>query len=339
MCAGPAALVSFARTPAHSLESVTVRRLLLTLILLTAPALAQAQLTTTLDVQPSLSIGQGTRRIKVGIVVQAKDTVLNVIATAPVPAEWPDQQVKIIDEDFAPSYAKIDYRTITSGGAVKQLVMEIPRLAAGQEARALVTFEVTRLGLPLPADTSVYAIPKKLDRELNVSIGSSPYIESRHPKIVAAAKEAAADKSTDWEKVEAIYDWAREHVAFRGAELNGAARALFNQEGGADDLASLFVAMCRSQKIPARTVFVSGHCHAEFYLEDAQGQGRWFPCQTAGERSFGTIVDDKPILQKGDNFKNPEDRKERLRFLTEYFNAAGRGKAPKVTFVSELLDP
>ncbi len=309
------------------------------LIVLAAGADAPAQVQTTLDVQPAYSVGHGTRRIKVGIVVQARDTVLNVVATAPVPAEWPDQQVKIVDEDFAPSYAKIDYRTITSGGAVRQLVMEIPRLGAGQEARALVTLEVTRLSQPLPPDTSTYSIPRKLDRELNVSIGSSPFIESRHPKIVAAAKEAVADTQTDWQKVEAIYDWVRQHVAFRGAELTGAARALFNQEGGADDLASLFVAMCRSQKIPARTVFVSGHCHAEFYLEDPQGQGRWFPCQTAGERSFGTIVDDKPILQKGDNFKNPEDRKERLRFLTEYFNAAGRGKAPKVTFVSELLDP
>ncbi len=91
-------------------------------------------------------------------------------------------------------------------------------------------------------------------------------------------------------------------------------------------------------KDTARTVFVSGGCYPEFYLEDPQGEGRWFPCQITGPRSFGTTDDDKPILQKGDNFTNPEDRKERLRFLTEYFNAAGRGKAPKVTFVSELLD-
>jgi hypothetical protein len=319
---------------------MTVRRLLAICILLAAPAAAHAQVQTTLDVQPALTVAQGVRRIKAGIVVKAKDTVLNIVATAPVPMEWPEQQVKIIEEDFAPSYAKIDYRTVTSGGAVKQLVMEIPRLAAGQEARALVTFEVTRLASPaLPPDTSLYTIPKKLDRELNVSIGSSPFIESRHPKIVAAAKEAVSDKATDWQKVESIYDWARQHVAHRGEELVGAARALHAEEGSADDLACLFVAMCRSQKIPARTVFVSGGVYAEFYLEDPQGVGRWFPCQTSGDRIFGTTRDDHPILQKGDNFKNPEDRKERLRFVTEYFNASGRGKSPKVTFVSELLDP
>ncbi len=316
-----------------------MRCLLAALILAAAPTAALAQFQTTVDVQPPVAGLQATHRIKVGITVKAQGSLFNIVATAPVPAEWPEQQVKIVDEDFVPSYGKFDYRTVTSGGAVKQIVMEIPRLAAGQEARALATFEVTRLPMPGPADPSIYTVPKRLDRELNVSIGSSPFIESRHPKIVSAAKEAVADKELAWDKVEAIYDWVREHVAHRGEEINGAARALFQQEASTDDLTSLFVAMCRSQKIPARTVFVSGHCYPEFYLEDPQGEGRWFPCQIAGPRSFGTIDDDKPILQKGDNFKNPEDRKERLRYLTEYFNAAGRGKAPQVTFVSELLDP
>jgi hypothetical protein len=317
-----------------------LRPLLAALILAAAPAPAFAQAQVTIEVQPGLTAVQGVRRIQVGFTVQAKDTIVNVVATAPVPMEWPEQQVKVLEEDFAPSYAKIDYRTVTSGGAVKQIVVEIPRLAAGQEARALVTLEVTRLASPpLPPDTSIYTIPKKLDRELNVSIGSSPYIESRHPKIVAAAKEAVADKTTDWQKVEAIYDWTRQHVAHRGEELVGAARALHAEEGSVDDLTCVFVAMCRSQKIPARTVFVSGGCYAEFYLEDPQGVGRWFPCQVAGDRMFGTTRDDHPILQKGDNFKNPEDRKERLRFVTEYFNTSVRGKSPKVTFVSKLLDP
>jgi hypothetical protein len=84
-------------------------------------------------------------------------------------------------------------------------------------------------------------------------------------------------------------------------------------------------------------VFVYGHCYAEFYLEDNAGQGHWFPCQPAGVRSFGAIDDVNPILQKGDNFKNPENPKERQRYVTEYFHAAGRGKEPKVQFVSKLV--
>ena len=82
-------------------------------------------------------------------------------------------------------------------------------------------------------------------------------------------------------------------------------------------------------------MFVSDHCYAEFYLEDDAAAGHWFPCQPAGTRSFGAIADARPILQKGDNFKNPENPKERLRWMKEYFHASGRGGSPKVKFVFE----
>ena len=71
--------------------------------------------------------------------------------------------------------------------------------------------------------------------------------------------------------------------------------------------------------------------------EDDDGQGHWFPCQTAGVRSFAAIDDLRPILQKGDNFKNPENLKERQRFVTDYFAAAGRSGKPQVEFISELV--
>ncbi len=83
-------------------------------------------------------------------------------------------------------------------------------------------------------------------------------------------------------------------------------------------------------------MFVLGRCYAEFYLVDDDGKGHWFPCQPAGVRSFGSIDELAPILQKGDSYKNPE-KKERLRFVTNYFNAAGRGGQPDVRFISELV--
>ena len=64
---------------------------------------------------------------------------------------------------------------------------------------------------------------------LQIDAGPSPYIESRHPKIIAAAKEAVGrlgEEASDWKKVEAIYDWVREHMAYRLCDLKGAARAL-----------------------------------------------------------------------------------------------------------------
>jgi hypothetical protein len=279
-----------------------------------------------------------TQRIKVGVVIKADGGLFHhIIATAPVPTDWPEQSVRVVQEDVSPSVKRLSYRAISGGGGLKQMVVEIPQLPAGQDARALVTFEVTRRSMTAPTDTSIYKIPRKLDRQMSLNVGPSPYIESRHPKIVATAKEATADAQTDWQKAEAIYNWIRQHVSYTSGELKGAARALYDKTGDTDEFTSLFVAMCRAVKIPARTVFVLGHCYAEFYLEDDEGQGHWFPCQPAGEATFGFSDDVRPILQKGDNFKNPENPKERLRFVTEYMTAAGRGGKPQVQFFSELV--
>ena len=314
-----------------------MRALLLCLLVVAVPTTATAQFKKP-DNPEGVRLGQQTTgRIKIGVVINAAGTLQRAVATMPVPDEWPEQQVSIVDEEITPSYAQVDYRKIVGGGGVKLMVVEIPRLPAGREARVLVTFEVTRSTQAAPDDTSVFTIPKRVDRDVRINMGASPFIESRHPKLVSAAKEATADKQTDWEKVEAMYDWAREHVRFADSELKGAARALYDGEGGADELTAVFIAMCRAQKIPARTVFVYGHCYAEFYLTDDEGNGHWFPCQPAGVRAFGAIDDTNPILQKGDNFRNPQDRKERLRFVKEYFTAAGRGKAPQVRFVSEMV--
>jgi transglutaminase-like putative cysteine protease len=210
-------------------------------------------------------------------------------------------------------------------------------LPPGQEARALVTFEVTRSSIQPPVDTSQYSIPKTVPRDLRINIGPSPYIESRHPRVVAAAKEAGAAEEIAWAKTEALYDWTRDHVAYKNGKLKGAARAIIDAEGYTDELTSVFVALCRANKIPARTVFVPGHCYAEFYLEDGDGQGHWFPCQPAGQRAFGSTDDVRPILQKGDNFKNPENTREKLRWVKEYFHGSGRGTGPNVKFVNEQV--
>ena len=276
-----------------------------------------------------------TTRVQRGVTVTAGGLMYNGIATVPVPADWPEQEVKVVDEDVSASVKSLTYRNITGGGGVRQMVVQIPQLPPGQEAHALVTFEVTRRAMSPPSDTSIYQIPKRVDRETRFDLGPSPYIESRHPKIISAAREAVGEDQTAWQQAEAIYDWTRNHVTYKDGELKGAARALFDGEGYTDELASVFIAMCRAQKIPARTVFVEGHCYAEFHLVDDEGQGHWFPCQPAGKRSFGAIDEVRPILQKGDNFKNPENPKERLRYLREYFHANGRGAAPKVKFVNE----
>jgi hypothetical protein len=85
-------------------------------------------------------------------------------------------------------------------------------------------------------------------------------------------------------------------------------------------------------------VWVDGHQYAEFYLEDPKGKGRWYPVQSAGTRAFGEMPNPKVILQKGDNFRVPERRRERLRYASDYtlLLAEPRFK-PKVQYIREQL--
>jgi hypothetical protein len=277
------------------------------------------------------------QKIKIGIEVTAEGGPCRGLrGTAPVPAEWPEQKVSIADEDKTPNVKKIEYRALAPG--VKQMVVEIPQLRTGEKASATVTFEVSRSSLLPPEDTSVYKVPTKVGRELQIYLGSSPYIETRHPKIVQLARQAGAGKE-GWEKVEAIYDLTREKVEYKAGELKGAARALIDGTGDCEELTSLFIALCRNNRIPARMVWVHEHCYPEFYLVDDKGKGHWFPCQAAGTRAFGGIPEHRPILQKGDNFRDPDQSNKPVRYVSEVLkgSAVKGGGRPDYTFIRELV--
>ena len=128
-------------------------------------------------------------------------------------------------------------------------------------------------------------------------------------------------------------------MKYQAGPIKGALAGLKDGTGDCEELTSLFIALCRAADIPARTVWVQGHCYPEFYLEDEKGDGHWFPCQAAGSREFGGIVETRPILQKGDNFKPHPGQKKHQRYLAEYLTGTPVGNAGKPTIraVRELL--
>jgi hypothetical protein len=263
-----------------------------------------------------------------------------IVGYVPFPAEWPEQDVRIVAEDISRE-AKVSYETIDE--TVKLMVVKIANLGAGQEAHALVTFEVRRSVLLPPEKTDVFHLPdpKKLDRKLRTYLAPSRemLIDPRDPKIRAAAKEVGADKEKAWEHVEAIYDWVREKVQYKPKDraFKGPLAALKDGTGDCEEMTSLFIAVCRAAGIPARMVWIPSHCYPEFYLVDGDDQGHWFPCQAAGDRAFGGIPEQRLILQKGDSFRAPWDRREH-RYLPEHvagLRTPGSGE-PRVKFVREL---
>jgi len=260
-----------------------------------------------------------------------------LVATLPVPMDWPEQQVKLTDEQLSPG-ARINYRTLDGG--VKQMVVSIPKLAAGEEASAIVTFEVTKHRILEPTDTGGLVAPAKPGRELARFLAPSPYIESTDPKIKSLAPEITAGKASGWEQSEAIFDWVRANVKYEFAEqIQPAVAALADGQGDCEELSSLVIALCRASKIPARAVWVPGHTYPEFYLVDAAGQGHWYPCQAAGEaRQFGSMHEDRPILQKGDNFRVPDERQPQ-RYVQQRLGAKNAVGSPQAKFVMEKVEP
>jgi len=286
------------------------------------------------DAAPSLGDVR-TQKFRVGLAVTAANGACHgLYATAAVPAEWPEQKVRIIAEDVSPAVRRLTYRTLDSGA--KQMVVEIPEIPAGTRVQAIVTFEIDRAAIVAPTDTAGLRIPERPAMELRNSLGPGPYIETRNPKVVAFARQAAAGKE-GWEKVESIYDAVRDKVAYRNGDLKGAARALADGWGDCEELTCLFIAACRVEGIPARTVWVEGHCYPEFWLEDASGTGRWYPCQAAGTRAFGSMPDQLPILQKGDDFRDPDRPGKSLRYVSEFLRgtpAPGAGP-PRIEWFRE----
>ncbi len=220
-----------------------------------------------------------------------------------IPGEWPEQKVRTVEEDRSPGVT-IQYKTLE--GNVRQMEVKIARLAAGAEARAVVTFEVTRAVQRPPQHTDGFIVPnaKKLPSQLRQYLSPSPYIEATHPEIVALAEQIGSQSSSGWQRVEAIYDWTRQKIEYRkDTPPKSAVAAIKDGFGDCDEMCSVFVALCRAAGVPARMVRIPRHVYAEFYLEDQQGKGQWFACQLAGAREFGGISHHEPILQKGDSFK------------------------------------
>lgn len=280
-----------------------------------------------------------TSKWRAGVVIKASGGACRGLnGYFPVPTEWPEQQVSTLEEDIS-SEVKVHYEMVDSG--VRILNVRIGQIPANQEAKALVLLEIHRSAILPPENTDIYVLPevKKLPRELRQYLLPSPKIESRDPKIRDLAKKTIEGKEKAWDKVEAIYDCVRSKVKYKNGAMKGALAALRDGTGDCEEITSLFIAMCRASEIPARTVWVPGHCYPEFYLEDDKHQGHWFPCQSAGSKQFGGIDELRPILQKGDNFRPPKNSKERQRYMAEYLTGApmpGGGK-PQVKFIREAV--
>jgi len=272
------------------------------------------------------------QRWRIGMIVTAVGGPCGHMTGArTVPMDWPEQRVKVVAQDLSPG-ATVSYKTYKN--TARQMVVSFPALAVGEEARAVLTFELTRRAIGPPESPAAYVVPdpKKLPGNLKEYLGPSPFIESGHPRVKALAKEIGAGETSAWQRVKAIYNWVDANLKYvpknKGryeleTHFTGVVEAIDKGEGDCNERTSTFIAICRAAGVPARMIALPTHCCPEFYLQDERGQGYWFPC----EEMFGRVAQQAPILQKGDNFR-----------LTAADPANKRGKTEKAyRFLPETL--
>ena len=106
----------------------------------------------------------GIQRYRVGVRVVAQGgRCRDIYATLPVPMDWPEQKVRIVDEDTTTDIRRLRFRDLN--GAARQMIVEIPDLPAGNEAKAIVTYELERSAILAPQTTDDLQLPSKSDHE------------------------------------------------------------------------------------------------------------------------------------------------------------------------------
>lgn len=264
--------------------------------------------------------------------------MVSTIATTVFPAEWPEQKVEVVEVNI-PAAFNHAFRDLPGGN--KQLLLQSAFLPANTPIEATIKVRVEKSHTVGPTDTAGFVRPKRLPRDVKNFMGNSPYIETSSTEVKKIVREIDAKKpETEWQRVEMLYDWVRDNIVYTRGDLKTVRQAIKDKTGDCEEMTSTFVALCRAADVPARCVWIPNHCYPEFYLEDAEGNGYWFPCQAAGTRNFGSMPEYLPILQKGDRFKVPED-KDLLRYLNDFCKSQERytqGAAkPKVEFIRKLL--
>lgn len=291
------------------------------------------------EAEPSKLIQYGeyrTEELVLGMKLTASTGLCKeIFATIPMPMEYPEQKVRVTSTNF-PATARYYVRPLTE--TVQQLVITMPAVAPNSVVEATVRIEVQKAKILGPTDPEALVIPKKIPRNFASFMGPSPLIETNDAKIRKIAREIAATNPPNaWAHVEKIYDYVREAINYREGKAKSVLDALKDKEGDCEEMSGAFVAICRASKIPARCVWVHGHAYPEFYLEDKDGNGCWFPCQVAGTRQFGSMDEMRPILQKGDRFKVPE-KTQPQRYVAEYLKVKSvvGGDGPDVEWIRNV---
>lgn len=283
-------------------------------------------------------IKRSTRRWKFGLEITASGNLGGAVATAPLPIAWEEQNLRIVRSFQSPAVNKVTIKKFPGQG--HQMIVSVPRLPSGSKAEAWVIMELDRFDIVEPTSPETLLLPEKGNRSARKYMGESPYIETNDKRITQLAQSIVNPDDSPWNQALSIYDWVQQNIEYRfDPQIHSCLEALDAKRGDCEEVASLFIALCRNRGIPARAVWCNDHTYPEFMLCTPDGKDVWFPCQiTTTEHMFGVMYDDRPILQKGDKFSILGELKPH-RYLKPAMTAKQANGSPLFRWIIEEVNP
>ena len=278
-----------------------------------------------------------TYRLHVVVRISAPDAAAqNIVATCPIPMEWPEQHVRLLSEQVSPR-ARCTEQIIPGQAAI--LKFQVSRVDKGETAFVDRMYEITRYRTKFTIPPDELQMPRAIPAELRDQYtGIAPGVQINDRKMIdlATMLETSSHDQGPWNTAKAFWAWTRDNVKFENGDFRGAMHAIEQRCGDCEEMSALFVGLCRLSKIPARTVWVYSHDYPEFYLVDKNGKGHWIPAQVLGPAWFGEMAEYRPILQKGDRFYDPL-QKQYVRYVPQTVKGFNAKVNPKVEFHHDVI--
>ncbi|MCI0359366.1 MAG: transglutaminase domain-containing protein [Planctomycetaceae bacterium] len=271
--------------------------------------------------------------LNIGVELQGEGSATGIEASTPVPVAHPEQAIDDVQIDAENCQAKIQ----TLGEGAAQLVLAAPGIVRGQIVRAVARYRLTlkKQYLAFERDQFPAEQPEPPVEIRKLYLHDSPGIQTSSPLVrkLSAALRAESSQVHPWDLATKFYSWGREHIEPKRGPFIGVVNALRRRTGDCEELAGVFVALCRSIGIPARLVWVPNHNWAEFYLTNDAGQGHWIPAHTSCYSWFGWTGVHELVIQKGDRLSVPYEAKLQ-RLIADW--GQWSGKKPKMRFIADL---
>ena len=270
--------------------------------------------------------------LAIGVEMRGRGNATGLQASTPVPVAHPEQKVADVRIETQGCEARIQ----AVGEAAAQLLVSAAAIRAGDVLRATARYRlaIAKQYFGHERDRFPRAQPKPAAEIRGRYLLDSPGIETGSAQVrkLLAEIRGPGDEHP-WDLARRCWAWVRESIQPRIGPYTSVARAIDDRIGDCEEMAGVFVALCRRAGIPARLVWVPNHTWAEFHLVDEQGTGHWIPAHTACYPWFGWTGVHELVIQKGDRV-TPAHARRPQRLLEDWGQAAG--PRPAFRWTAEL---